>query len=487
MFKYVLPEDVGISSERVLNYLKTLDEHGLYMHSVIMAKGNNIFTEAYWKPFNADTLHRMYSTTKSYVGIAVSQLAAEGKISLDDKIIDYFPESQPETVHEYFKMQTIRNMLMMQTCVDNTFWFKENVQDRIKHYFALKPCRFPQTGFSYDSEGSFVLGALVEKVTGKTFLDYLREKCLNEIGYSKEARCLKAPGGYSWGDSALLAKPMDMFLFGRLVALKGNWNGKQLLDKTAVATACQKLVDNHSEGNKVYNKMGYGYQIWRCYGNSFAFYGMHDQLMIYDIDTDITFVCTAGNPEGASRAIIIDGFFENIVNPHRIEKENTAQAQSKLTEYIKNLELYAERDESFSDYENEIDGVTFKAEENPMGIAWFKLCFEKESIRFCYENEQGKKKIVFGRNKNTFCQFPQTGYSNDVGSEICEGHTYFCAASASWRERQKLSFTVQIIDDYIGILNIVMSFVGNNVSVTMRKMAENFLDEYSGDLNATAI
>lgn len=120
MFEKVLPEDVGVSSEQVLKFFKLLNERGLYMHSVIMAKGDKIFTEAYWKPFNADTLHRMYSTTKSYVGIAISQLAAEGKISLDDKIIDYFPESQPKTIHKYFKMQTIRNMLMMQTCVENT-------------------------------------------------------------------------------------------------------------------------------------------------------------------------------------------------------------------------------------------------------------------------------------------------------------------------------------------------------------------------------
>lgn len=486
MFEKVLPEDVGISSERVLKFFQLLDERGLYMHSVIMAKGNKIFTEAYWKPFNADTLHRMYSTTKSYVGIAISQLAAEGIISLDDKIIDYFPESQPEIIHEFFKMQTIRNMLMMQTCVNNTDWFKENIKDRVKHYFALKPCRYPQTGFYYDSEGSFVLAALVEKVTGKTFLEYLRKKCLDEIGYSKEAHCLKAPGGYAWGDSALLAKPKDMLLFGRLVALKGNWNGKQLLDKTAVTTACEKMVDNHSEGNKAYNKMGYGYQIWRCYGNSFAFYGMHDQLMIYDPDTDITFICTAGNPEGASREIIINGFFENIVNSNYVEKEDAAQAQNQLAKYIEKLELYAERGEAVSDFEKEINGINFKADENPMGITWFRFCFEKENIYFTYENEQGEKEIVFGRKKNTFCQFPQTGYSKDVGSETCEGHTYFCAASASWRERQKLGLTVQIIDDYIGILNIIVSFVGNNASLTMRKHAENFLDEYSGDLNANA-
>ena len=55
MFENTVSEKVGIKSEDVLYYLKKLERRGLFMHSVIMARGNKIFCEAYWKPYGAET------------------------------------------------------------------------------------------------------------------------------------------------------------------------------------------------------------------------------------------------------------------------------------------------------------------------------------------------------------------------------------------------------------------------------------------------
>ena len=98
-FVNTTPEQVGISSRQVLRYLKRLENVKFPIHSLIMARGNHIFAEYYWKPFHKDFCHRMYSQTKSYVGIAIGELAKRGKLSLDDKIIDYFPDKLPEEVH----------------------------------------------------------------------------------------------------------------------------------------------------------------------------------------------------------------------------------------------------------------------------------------------------------------------------------------------------------------------------------------------------
>ena len=61
MFEYASPERVGISSEKLLNIVKKYESYGFATHSVIMARGNKIFTEMYHKPFHRDFLHRMYS------------------------------------------------------------------------------------------------------------------------------------------------------------------------------------------------------------------------------------------------------------------------------------------------------------------------------------------------------------------------------------------------------------------------------------------
>ena len=335
-----------------------------------------------------------------------------------------------------------------------------------------------------------MLGALVEKITGKSFLDYLREKCLDKIGFSKEAYTLKCPGGYSWGDSALLATSRDMLLFTRLLAQGGKWNGEQLLDKGVVDEAVKKQVDNYSDENNmpyVYNNMGYGYQIWRTYRNGFGLYGMHCQYALYDPETDITFVCTAGEPTTsvASTNILFESFYSFIVE--RAEKQplpSCEDSQKRLAACISDLKLSCIRGEKYSDYEKELTGRVFRAKENPMGITEFSFRFEKDNIVWCYTNAQGYKELSFGRGENCFGQFPQTDYPKEIGSVPCKNHTYYCASCAVWKQPRRLAMKVQVIDEYIGVLNVTVNFTDSEVFITMHKHAENFMDEYSGTLIA---
>ena len=91
MFKNVSPEQVGISSKKVLEYIKTLDSYKLKTHSIIFARGDKIFAECYYKPFHKDFKHRMYSISKSFVAIAVGLAEQEGLLSLDDTLASFFP------------------------------------------------------------------------------------------------------------------------------------------------------------------------------------------------------------------------------------------------------------------------------------------------------------------------------------------------------------------------------------------------------------
>ena len=82
MFKTITPERAGISSRAVKGFVEKLERYGSVCHSVMLIRGNGIIAEGYWKPFSRDKIHRMYSETKSFVGIAVGLLADEGKYLL---------------------------------------------------------------------------------------------------------------------------------------------------------------------------------------------------------------------------------------------------------------------------------------------------------------------------------------------------------------------------------------------------------------------
>lgn len=489
MFKKVTPESVGISSKKVLKYLKMINGHGLASHSVLMARGDKLFCEAYWKPFDKTMPHRMYSQTKSYVGLAVRLLADEGRISLDDKIVSYFPEKLPETVHPLLAELSIRNMLMMRTCFDErgVNWFKHVTDDRVKTYFAMTPTVYPGTQFKYDSSGSFVLGALVEKLTGKTFLDYLRDKCLREIGFSDSAYCLKAPGGYSWADSALLCTPYDMLLYGRFAGRRGEWNGRQIIPRYIIEEAFENATESFTCGFRGYENLGYASQFWRTYDNSLEFNGMHDQYTVYNPGTDITFTCTSGNyRSGESGELLISYLFSEIIGEAGEPLPEDEEAYRELEEYISALELVISAGKLTSETEKEISGKVFIPDENKMKIKKFSLSFSEDSCVFNYVNEQGEKKIIAGRGKNIFQQFPQTGYSADVGAWNGGDHTYKCAASFAWGTENQLLITVQIIDEYIGNLYINFAYRDSHARIKMIGDAENFLEEYDGIINAIA-
>ncbi len=487
MFIKATPESVGISSKQILKYLKMINFHELSSHSVLIARGDKIICEAYWKPFDKDTRHRMYSQTKSYVGLAVRLLAHDGKISLDDKIISYFPDKLPDEIHPYLAELSIRNMLMMRTCFDDygVNWFTAKTDDRVKLYFSQKPSVYPGTQFDYDSFGSFVLGALVERLTGKTFLEYLNEKCLKEIGFSGTAYCLKCPGGYAWGDSALICTPRDMLLYGRFIGCRGKMNGKQIIPAEIIDEAFADETDNSSCGFRTFQSCGYASQFWRFYGNSVGFDGMHDQFTVYDPDTDITFTCTSGNYRSHdSGQLIMSYLFSEIIGTAGDALEENPNDYKELQNYIESLSLVSASGNKTSASESEIDGKTFIAEENKEGITRFSFNFSEKECKFNYHNEQGDKTLILGRCENIFQQFPQTGYSGEIGGTDCENHTYKCAGSFAWKTENQLYIKVQIIDEYIGNLYICFSFRDGKGRMKMVGDAENFLREYNGSINA---
>lgn len=477
---YQAPEKLGIKSEWIKEYIESLENLGLCTHDLIIMRHDQIVFENYWAPFHKDYLHRMYSVTKSYVALAIGCLCEEGKISLDDPIIKYFPKEMENQPDENMRNQTIRHMLMMATAKQDKGWFMPRCEDRVQRYFDNDNHSKPSgTFWQYDSSGSFVMGALVERVTGKTLMEYLREKILDKIGFSKEAYMLKCPGGHSWGDSSLICRATDLLKTAQFLMHKGNWNGEQLLNEKFVTDATSKLIDNNVSGINSWRTQGYGYQIWQTYDKSFAFYGMGCQFAIGVPHKDIIMVYNGDN-QGIDEAqkVILENFFNMIVR--RVDREEVEETgYDDLMAYAKTLKLHVVPGEKHTKMADKINNVTYKMTENPMGITKMKFSFDGDKGVLYYTNAQGDKEIPFGIGENEFSIFPQAGYSDEVGSKASD-KLYKCATSAAWVSDSQLFLKVQIIDTYFGILHMSVGFRDDKIGVYMEKTAEDFLNEYSG-------
>lgn len=477
----ITPESRGISSAAIERYVRSLEDAHLAMHNLVIARGDEIIFKTYYPPFTPVREHRLYSETKSFVAIAVGFAIDDRLLTLDDKLVDHFPVESKNVTDPNVRGLTVRNMLMMATAGGCSNWFTARCSDRVQQYFTdHNPVTRPGgTSFAYDSSGSFVVGALVERLTGKTLVDYLTEKLFDPIGVTGPVRALKSPGGHTWGDSAFLMRAEDVLLVIRFLMNGGRWNGKQLLSRSFVREATANLISTGRDGPADYN--GYGYYIWKFYGEGYYFGGMGCQYAVAVPEKDMIFVCNAdnqGNPD--AKAIILNGFWDMIVQTAGEPLPDDPAARASLDAYCKTLKLFAAYGDAASPIQSVVSGKCYTGSDNPMDITRFTLSFHGDVGALDYTNAQGDKRLLFGMCANVFQKFPQAGYADQIGS-VPGDRLYDCAVSAAWKDARTLWLKVQIIDDYFGNMDAIFSFSEDGVYLKIAKTAEDFLDEYQGE------
>ena len=475
----VTPEKYGISSEDITKVIEGLEKEGLSMHSVLVMRHGEVIAECYAAPFDENSLHRMYSTSKSFVAMAIGALEAEGKISLNDTIDEYFPDFVDKDTDERITNAKIVDLLRMMSPYIKVDSCGDGQEDWVDAFFNGTPDKQPGTSFNYDTGATHILGVIVERVTGKDFLEYLKEKALLEIGFSENAWCVKAPEGYAWGGSGVMCTSRDLAAFANLVMNKGEYNGKQLLPREYVEAATSKQVETAAaEGNSPYYGMGYGYQIWmNPYG--FAFMGMGNQNAFCVPDKDLVIVCTADNQgNGEANDIIYSLFEEHIIKKVSDEPlPENPEAFEKMNKALENIEIPCVKGKTTSSLLTDVHGKTFEATDDGAKISSFRLDFDGEEGTLTYDTPRGKKTLRFGIGKNVECVLDEPQYYGEtIGTPNGKGYRSYC--SGAWRTDKIFVIKVQVVDDYVGNMSLMFNFSGASPTLNGTKTAEWFLNEY---------
>lgn len=469
------PENVGIPSSAIINFVERIDREQICMHGFLLLRKGQIAAEGYWAPYSQNSMHRMYSVTKSFVAMAIGLMVDEDKIALDDKVVQFFEDKVPENVHPYLAQATIRDLLMMSTPHNSTSYTR-NDDDWAATFFHKTPSHPPGSIFAYDTSATVILNTIVERISGVPFLEYMRERLLDPIGFSKDARCIQTPEGTSWGGSGALCTLRDMAKLAYVCANQGRWNDQQLISEQYIQQATSKQIDNSLQG-----RVGYGYQIWMMENNGFAFRGMGSQLAFCFPDQDFIFACISDTQgAGATGEGIEEAFWEEIY-AHLADSPlpEDADQLATLNDKINHLQILPQRGQKTSSWEQKINGKWYHLHENRMGITKMRFVIDGDEGTWEYENATGEHQLAFGIGKKVQASFPETHYSGDrIGVPANRG--YHCLSSAAWVEEHKLNMLVYITDHYLGTLKMSFSFKDNDIGVYMTKVAEWFLDEYAG-------
>jgi CubicO group peptidase (beta-lactamase class C family) len=295
------PERQGISSAAILAFVEQADREIDAMHSFMMLRHGSIVAEAWWSPYDAATPHMLYSLSKSFTSTAVGLAIAEGKLSLDDEVLKFFPEDAPAELSANLRAMRVRDLLRMatghQTEAELWPWSDQPagttpVEPWTKTFLAHPVPFKPGSHFLYNSPGTYLLSAIVQQVTGMTVLEYLRPRLFEPLGIENPI-WLPNPQGITVGAVGLLIRTEDIARFGQLYLQHGVWNGRQLIPAAWVAAATALQTSTGSSPQSDWDQ-GYGYQFWRSRHNSYRGDGAFGQYCLVLPEVDAVVVITSG-------------------------------------------------------------------------------------------------------------------------------------------------------------------------------------------------
>ena len=305
------PETQGISSDAVLNFLEAVSNRKLELHSMMLLRHGHVIAEGWWHPYQPTDVHLLYSLSKSFTATAVGIAVAEGLLSVSDRVVSFYQET-PKQVGEHLAQMTVEHLLTMTTGhLEDTTERVAKHEDWVTGFLSVPPDVVPGTVFTYNNGATFMLSAILQKLTGDTLLEYLRPRLLEPLEIDK-ARWDKNPQGVELGFSGLHVTTESVARFGQLYLNEGKWNGDQLVPQAWVRAARTRHIQTTPppEDGVPDWAQGYGYQFWLCRHDAYRGDGAFGQFCVVMPEQDAVLAVTSGED---NMQAILDSAWEHLL------------------------------------------------------------------------------------------------------------------------------------------------------------------------------
>jgi CubicO group peptidase (beta-lactamase class C family) len=284
-----------VAAGRIAALLDALAARNLQMHSLMLLRHGRVVAEGWWRPYAAETPHALYSLSKSFTSTAVGLAVHEGRLSPDDAVVSFFPDDLPPRIGPNLAAMRVRHLLSMGTGHDqdatprvreggNTAW--------VRRFLSLDVEHEPGSKFVYNSAATYMLSAIVQRVTGRTLLDYLAPRLLEPLGI-RGATWESSPEGIHTGGWGLSLRTEDIACFGQLLLQEGRWGDRQLVPRDWIREATSVQIHNGGGPNPDWAQ-GYGYQFWRCRHGAYRGDGAWGQYCVVLPEQDAVLAMTGG-------------------------------------------------------------------------------------------------------------------------------------------------------------------------------------------------
>ena len=435
------PEQQGISSTDVLAFVAAADNEVDTMNSFMLVRHGHVVAEGWWAPYDRDTPHVLYSLSKSFTSTAVGLAVAEGKLSLDDQVIKFFPDEAPADPSVNLRAMRVRDLLRMNTgnqleapirVDDPTKQTDTWVKTFLTHSVPFKP----GTHFLYNSPATYMLSAIVQKVTGQTVLEYLGPRLFEPLGF-KDPVWVSSPQGITAGAYGLSVRTEEIARFGELYLRKGMWNGKQLIPVAWVQQATAMQTSNGSSPNSDWDQ-GYGYQFWRSRHNSFRGDGAFGQYCLVIPELDAVVAITSGVRNMQQVMNLVWDKLLPAMKPGRLAENPAARRQ--LEARLAALQVKLPTGSTSSPISSSVSGRWFEFSENDRGIKAVSFDFNSALPTLTVRTSTGETRLTiagetWARGRGLF--------SNGLDRLLNVPGNPLAATSGAWTSSD--TFTVKIV------------------------------------------
>ncbi|MEO8609066.1 MAG: serine hydrolase [Chloroflexota bacterium] len=360
------PESQGITSAAILGWVEALESQVHEFQSFMLLRHGKVVAEGWWKPYGRDIPHMLFSLSKSFTSTAVGMAIAEGRLSLDDSVLSFFPDEKPAQVNEHLAAMRVRHLLSMSTGHDvDTMPFLTSRADGLwtKAFFEVPVIHAPGTHFLYNTGASYMLSAIVQKTTGEKLIDYLQPRLFEPLGIEGAAWEI-SPQGFNMGGFGLNIKTEDIATFGQLYLQKGMWQGRPLISEAWVEEATKFQIANSNNGPDW--AQGYGFQFWRSQHNAYRGDGAFGQYCVVMPDQDAVLAITSGVADMQQPLDLVWSMLFPAMGAQSLPED--AATQDKLTKKLSSLALLPVGGKSGSAQAAKVSGKTFTLDENEFQI-----------------------------------------------------------------------------------------------------------------------
>jgi len=256
------------------------------LHALMVLKDGKVIYEETGPAHTIDQKHVMWSASKTFTAVAVGFAMQDGLLKTSDRMVDIIGDLCPEDRPEWMDEITVWHLLTMSAGIagenSSQLCRRGALKDWAREILA-SPMHFkPGEYFQYNSMESYMLSAIISRVTGERLDKYLEHKLFEPLGIT-DWWWEVSPQDYAAGGWGLFISAESLAKMGQFMLQKGVWNGERLLYEEWFDEAMSPQImqdKNREKKGSGEGKQGYGYQLWCCTHGAYRIDGAWGQYAI---------------------------------------------------------------------------------------------------------------------------------------------------------------------------------------------------------------